>query len=203
VRPDTCITRDTASIRQFIEEHDGSAVIKPLQGSGGQNVFLVRPDDDANVNQMIEAVTRDGYAIIQEYLPDARNGDLRLLVLNGRALEVDGKFAAFRRVGQDGDARSNVKAGGRIEAAEPDDRALALVDMVRPKLVHDGMHLVGLDIVGDKLMEINVFSAGGLGVAQELTGVNFCDCIIADLERKMRSRTLYGRRLTNAELAAS
>ena len=201
VRPDTCITRNPASIRKFIEAHDGSAVIKPLQGSGGQNVFLIRPDDDANVNQMIEAVTRDGYAIVQEYLPDARNGDMRLLVMNGCALEVDGTFAAFRRIGQEGDARSNVKAGGRIEAAEPDDHALALVDMVRPKLIHDGMYFVGLDIVGDKLMEINVFSAGGLGVSQELTGVNFCDHVIADLERKMRSRTLYGSRLANAELA--
>lgn len=201
VRPDTCITRDTASIRRFIEAHEGSAVIKPLQGSGGQNVFLVRPGDDANVNQMIEAVTRDGYAIVQEYLADAREGDMRLLVMNGRAVEVDGKFAAFCRVGQDGDARSNVKAGGRIVAAEPDDRALALVDMVRPKLVQDGMYLVGLDIVGDKLMEINVFSPGGLGVAQEISGVNFCDHIIADLERKMRSRRHYGSRLTNAELA--
>lgn len=201
VRPATCIARDAATIRQFIEEHDGHAVIKPLQGSGGQNVFLVRPDDDANVNQMIEAVTRDGYAIVQEYLPDARDGDMRLLVMNGYPLQVDGKYAAFRRIGQNGDARSNVKAGGKIEEAEPDDRALMLVDMVRPKLVQDGMHFVGLDIVGDKLMEINVFSPGGVGVAQTLTGVAFCDHIIADLERKIRSRSYYGTRLTNAELA--
>lgn len=201
VRPETCIARDIDSIRRFIDAHDGSAVIKPLQGSGGQNVFLVRPGDDANLNQMIEAVLRDGYAIVQEYLPAARDGDLRLIVMNGCALEVDGKYASFRRVNKDGDARSNVKAGGTIEAAQPDEQALLLVDMVRPKLLQDGMHLVGLDIVGDKLMEINVFSPGGVGVAERLYEVNFADRIIVDLERKVLSRSYYGSRLTNTQLA--
>ena len=201
VRPETCIARDSDSIRRFIEAHGGSAVIKPLQGSGGQNVFLVQPGEEANLNQMVEAVLRDGYAIVQEYLPAAREGDMRLIVLNGRALEVDGKYAAFRRVNKEGDARSNVKAGGKIEAAEPDDRALQLVDMVRPKLAQDGMYLVGLDIVGDKLMEINVFSPGGIGVAERLYDVNFADYVIADLERKTRSRSFYGHRLTNVQLA--
>ena len=201
VRPDTCIARDGDSIRRFIEAHDGSAVIKPLQGSGGQNVFLVQPGEEANLNQMIEAVLRDGYAIVQEYLPAAREGDIRLIVMNGRALQVEGKYAAFRRVNKEGDARSNVKAGGKIQPAEPDERALQLVDMVRPKLVQDGMYLAGLDIVGDKLMEINVFSPGGIGVAERLYDVNFADHIIADLERKTLTRSYYGHRLTNAQLA--
>lgn len=104
VRPATCIARDPQSIRRFIDEHDGKAVLKPLQGSGGHNVFLIRPGDEANVNQMIEAVFRDGYAIVQEYLPAAAEGDMRLLVMNGRALQVDGKYAAFRRVNKQGDA---------------------------------------------------------------------------------------------------
>ena len=201
VRPDTCIARDSDSIRRFIEAHDGSAVIKPLQGSGGQNVFLVKPGEEANLNQMVEAVLRDGYAIVQEYLPAARDGDMRLIVMNGCALQVDGKYAAFRRVNKEGDARSNVKAGGKIQPAEPDERALQLVDMVRPKLVQDGMYLVGLDIVGDKLMEINVFSPGGIGVAERLYEVNFADLIIADLERKTLTRSYYGHRLTNVQLA--
>ncbi|HLU05638.1 MAG TPA: glutathione synthetase [Woeseiaceae bacterium] len=201
VRPDTCIARDSDSIRRFIEAHDGSAVIKPLQGSGGQNVFLVQPGEEANLNQMVEAVLRDGYAIVQEYLPAAREGDMRLIVMNGRPLQVDGKYAAFRRVNKEGDARSNVKAGGKIQPAEPDEHALQLVDMVRPKLVQDGMYLVGLDIVGEKLMEINVFSPGGIGVAERLYEVNFADQIIADLERKTLTRSYYGHRLTNAQLA--
>lgn len=201
VRPETCIARDVDSIRRFIDAHDGYAVIKPLQGSGGQNVFLAQPGEEANLNQMVEAVLRDGYAIVQEYLPAAREGDMRLFVMNGQALQVDGRYAAFRRVNKNGDARSNVKAGGTIEAAEPDERALQLVDMVRPKLVQDGMYLVGLDIVGDKLMEINVFSPGGIGVVERLYDIDFADYIITDLERKTRTRLHYGHRLTNVELA--
>lgn len=201
VRPATCIARDPQSIRRFIDEHDGKAVLKPLQGSGGHNVFLIRPGDEANVNQMIEAVFRDGYAIVQEYLPAAAEGDMRLLVMNGRALQVDGKYAAFRRVNKQGDARSNVKAGGGVEPAEPDEHALRLVDMVRPKLVKDGMYFVGLDVVGDKLMEINVFSPGGIGVVERLTGLNYADVVIADLERKILTRSHYGPRLANVDLA--
>lgn len=201
VRPATCIARDPKSIRRFVDEHEGKAVLKPLQGSGGHNVFLIRPGDEANINQMIEAVLRDGYAIVQEYLPAARDGDMRLLVLNGYPLQVEGTYAAFRRVNKKGDARSNVKAGGITEPAEPDEQALKLVDMVRPKLVQDGMYFVGLDIVGDKLMEINVFSPGGIGVVERHTGLNFADVVIADLERKIRTRANYGPRLSNVQLA--
>jgi glutathione synthase len=201
VRPATCIARDAKSVRRFIDEHGGKAVLKPLQGSGGHNVFLIRPGDEANINQMIEAVFRDGYAIVQEYLPAAAEGDMRLLVMNGRPLQVKGKYAAFRRVNKKGDARSNVKAGGKVERAEPDEDALRLVDMVRPKLVKDGMYFVGLDIVGDKLMEINVFSPGGVGVVERLTGLDFANTIIADLERKVITRSHYGERLANVDLA--
>ncbi|HZD53517.1 MAG TPA: glutathione synthetase [Woeseiaceae bacterium] len=200
-RPATCITRDAKSIRRFVDEHEGRAVLKPLQGSGGHNVFLIRPGDEANINQMIEAVVRDGYAIVQEYLSAAREGDMRLLVMNGHPLQVEGTYAAFRRVSKKGDARSNVKAGGTTEPAEPDKRALQLVDVVRPKLVQDGMYFVGLDIVGDKLMEINVFSPGGIGVVERHTGLNFADAVIADLERKIRTRGNCGPRLSNVQLA--
>jgi glutathione synthase len=71
VRPVTCITLDPDEIKSFIKSHDDCGVIKPLQGSGGQSVFVVTPDSGANLNQMIDAVTRDGYAIVQEYLPKA------------------------------------------------------------------------------------------------------------------------------------
>ena len=130
-------------------------------------MFLIRDDDGANINQMIEAVIRDGYCIAQEYLPAAQEGDVRLFVMNGRPLKKDGKYAAFRRVNKTGDMRSNMHSGGESEPAEIDRDALRLVEMVRPKLVADGMFLVGLDIVKDKLMEINVFTPGGLGSARQ------------------------------------
>lgn len=201
VRPKTCISLDADVIKAFIADHDGYGVIKPLQGSGGQSVFVVTPDSDANLNQMIDAVTRDGYAIAQEYLPKAADGDLRLLTLNGRPLRVDGHYACFRRYNDSGDARSNITAGGKIEMAQPDEDALRLAEIVGPKLMRDGMYLAGLDIVGNKLMEINVDTPGGINMAEELTGADFSGVIISDLERKVRLRNLYDRTLTNTELA--
>lgn len=201
VRPVTCISLDPGEIKAFIADHDGHGVIKPLQGSGGQGVFVVAPDGDANINQMIDAVTRDGYAIVQEYLPRAAEGDLRLLTLNGRPLQVDGHYACFHRYSDSGDARSNIKAGGKIEMAKPDADALRLAEIVAPKLIRDGMYMAGLDIVGDKLMEINVDTPGGINFCEELTGVDFSGHIIADLERKIRLRDHYNRTLSNVELA--
>lgn len=185
VRPRTCISRSPDEIKNFIKEQGGHAVIKPLQGSGGQSVFLIRPDDAANLNQMIAAVTRDGYCIAQEYLPAAEKGDVRLFVMNGHALEKDGHYAAFRRVNKSGDMRSNMHTGGKSEPATIGPRELHLVDLVRPRLIANGMWLVGLDIVDDKLMEINVFSPGGLGSAQQVTGVDFTDVVMDDLEQKV------------------
>lgn len=201
VRPRTCISRDANDIKAFIAEQHDKVVIKPLQGSGGQSVFLIGEDEKANLNQMIEAVIRDGYCIAQEYLPAAINGDVRLFVLNGRPLQQDGKYAAFRRRNDTGDARSNMHSGGKGVEAEVTDQMLELVEMVRPKLVQDGMFLVGLDIVEDKLMEINVFSPGGLGSCKALTGVDFTETVIHDLERKAKYRRYYGSNMLNRNLA--
>lgn len=201
VRPVACITMDADEIRSFIKTRDGYGVIKPLQGSGGQSVFVVTPDSEANLNQMIDAVTRDGYAIAQEYLPKAADGDLRLLMLNGRPLRIDNTYACIRRYNDNGDARSNISAGGKYEMATPDADALELAATVGPKLIRDGMYFAGLDIVGDKMMEINVDTPGGINMADDLTGIDFSGCIVDDLERKVRLRDLYNRTLTNVELA--
>ena len=191
VRPETLITRNADEVRDFVKKHGDNVVLKPLQGSGGQGVFLVRPDDGSNLNQIIEAIIRDGYVVVQEYLPAATKGDTRLFVMNGEPLTHKGKVAAFRRVSKTEDIRSNLHAGGKIEPATLDDKALALVEMVRPKLVQDGMFLVGLDIVGDKLMEVNVFSPGGLGSAQSLEEVDFTVAVIEALERKVNYKKCY------------
>ncbi len=201
VRPRTCISRDADEIKSFIRNENGKVVIKPLQGSGGHSVFLIDEHEQANLNQMIEAVTRDGYCIVQEYLPAAADGDVRLFVMNGRPLSQDGQYAAFRRVNKSGDARSNMHSGGKSEAVEVTDKMLELVEMVRPKLVRDGMFLVGLDIVENKLMEINVFSPGGLGSSQRHTGVDFSQTVIRDLERKVKYKDYYGAGIRNVDLA--
>jgi glutathione synthase len=201
VRPRTCISRNIDEIKQFIAQQHDKVVIKPLQGSGGQGVFLIREDDQANVHQMIEAVIRDGYCIAQEYLSGAAEGDVRLFVMNGRPLVCRGKYAAFRRINKSGDMRSNMHSGGESAPAEVTPQMLELVEMVRPKLVRDGMFLVGLDVVDDKLMEINIFSPGGLGSASHLSGVDFTEVVIEDLERKVKYKDYYGPRISNVEIA--
>ena len=199
VRPRTLITRDQEEIKAFARE-EGQCVLKPLQGSGGASVFLVKKSDIPNLNQMIDAVSRDGFVICQEYLPAAEAGDMRLFLMNGRPLQVKGKYAAFRRVRSGGDMRSNIHAGGKLAAAEVTSKDLQIAEIVRPKLVQDGMFLVGIDIVGDKLMEINVFSPGGLGSAQKFTKVNFNKTVVNALERKVGYMKYYGRNFNNVDM---
>ena len=201
VRPHTMITRDLNDIKHFAREHGGHIVLKPLQGSGGSGVFLLKPEDKSNMNQIVEALLRDGYIIAQEYLPAAEDGDTRLFMMNGAPLRYKGKYAAFRRVRTGDDMRSNIHAGGKLRPAEITSQHLQLAEIVRPKLVQDGMFLVGLDIVGDKLMEINVFSPGGLGSAQMFEKVNFSNAVLDALERKVEYMSYYRRNFDNDEMA--
>ncbi len=200
IRPRTMISRDQDAIESFVKDLDGAAILKPLQGSGGSGVFLVSPNEAPNFNQMIEALGRDGYIVAQEYLDDAENGDIRLFVMNGQPLERDGKVAAFRRKNTTEDVRSNMHAGGKAHRVKYTDELDRLVDLVRPKLMADGMFLVGLDIVGSKLMEVNVFSPGGLGSCEHLYEVDFTKPVIEALERKVELRETSPE-LNNSQLA--
>lgn len=201
VRPATLITRDRKEVRAFAKEHGGNVVLKPLQGSGGQGVFLVKQDDLSNLNQIVETLTRDGFIIVQEYLPAAEAGDTRMFLMNGQPLKYKNKYAAFRRIRRGDDMRSNISAGGSIAKAEINETDLRIAEIVRPKLVADGMFLVGLDIVGDKLMEINVFSPGGLGSAQKFEKVDFTNAVLEALERKVQYGEYYRRKFNNVEMA--
>ncbi|PVY40502.1 glutathione synthetase [Pontibacter virosus] len=201
VRPRTLITRDKEEIKQFFQEQKNNIILKPLQGSGGSGVFMVKKNDATNLNQIVEAISRDGYVIAQEYLPQATEGDVRLFVVNGEALQYKGKYCALRRVGAKDDIRSNLHAGGSAQPVKVDQTMLDLVELVRPKLIQDGMFMVGLDIVGNKLMEINVFSPGGLNGVSEMEGVDFSVPIIESLERKVHYKKTYGVQIDNKTVA--
>jgi len=202
VRPRTLISRDVSDIAAFIDAMGGCAVLKPLQGSGGSGVFFVTNHEAPNLNQMIEAVGRDGYVVAQEVLPEADQGDVRMFVMNGQPLMAGEHHAAFRRVNKTADPRSNMRVGGKAEPVKVTDAMLELADAVRPKLLADGMFLVGLDIVGDKLMEINVFSPGDLGTCESIYKAKFTDAVIDALEHKVELRRHYGHTLDNTRLAA-
>jgi len=201
LRPKTIISRDQQEIKEFFKEQKNKMILKPLQGSGGKNVFMMDKKNEHNLSQTIDAICRDGYVIAQEYLPEAKNGDTRLFLMNGEPLQLNGKYAIMQRVNANGDIRSNIHAGGHPEKVKMTDQILELAEIVRPKLVQDGMFLVGIDIVGDKLMEINVFSPGGLNIMAEMYEADFATEVVKSIERKVRYKNLYSNYLYNSRLA--
>ncbi|NEN21938.1 ATP-grasp domain-containing protein [Cryomorpha ignava] len=201
LRPKTIISRDQKEIKDFFKEQKNKMILKPLQGSGGKNVFMMDKKNEHNLTQTIDAICRDGYVIAQEYLAEAKNGDTRLFLMNGEPLQVNGKYAMMQRVNASGDIRSNIHAGGRPEKVKMTDQILELAEIVRPKLVQDGMFLVGIDIVGNKLMEINVFSPGGLNIMSQMYEEDFATEVVKSIERKVRYKNLYSNYLYNSRLA--
>jgi glutathione synthase len=200
-RAETIITRDQRDIKAFAKAHKNNIILKPLQGSGGSGVFKLDSENAGNLNQMIEAIGRDGYVICQAYIPAAKKGDIRLFLMNGRPLEIDGKYAALRRVAAKDDIRSNIHAGGTAEAVEIGKAELHVAEIIRPKLIADGMFLVGIDIVGDKILEVNVFSPGNLMSCSNLAGVDFAETIIQSVERKGEIRKEYEGAFDNRHLS--
>ena len=201
IRPPTLISKSLDEIRAFIDSQKRGVILKPLQGSGGRNVFKIKSSKESNLNQIFEAVSGEGYLIAQGYLPDAVGGDVRLFLMNGRPMEKDGSYAGFRRIPAKGDIRSNISAAGTAAAIKMTPAILEVAEIVRPKLVADGMFLVGLDIIGDKILEINVFTPGGLETAGQLYGVDFSSSVIEALERKIKIRLNYDNQLPNTLLA--
>ena len=201
VRAETLITKFPSDVKEFAKQHGGKIILKPLQGSGGQGVFLVGSENAANLNQMIEAITRDGYIIAQAYVPAAAKGDIRLFLMNGRPLRIGNKYAALRRVSSEDDIRSNIHAGGKAVAVEISNKELRVAELIRPKLLADGMFLVGIDIVGDRILEVNVFSPGNLQSCCRLAGVNFTAEILASIERKIEIATEFAGAFDNKALA--
>jgi glutathione synthase len=191
LRPRTLITRSIERVRGFLRELDGPAIIKPLAGFGGQNVFYVARGQTANLPQMISTVRRDGYVIVQEFLPAVSKGDKRVLLLGGAPLRIGDTVAAYRRMRPRDDIRNNMHVGGSRRRAEFSEAEQRICELLRPRLTADGLYLVGVDLVGDKILEINVFAPGGIHNINELYDVDVGTAIIRDLERKVELRAVY------------
>ncbi|MGJ1203348.1 ATP-grasp domain-containing protein [Sphingobacterium lactis] len=186
VRPKTLVTRNHEDVERFLDAQKDKIILKPLKGSGGKNVFMIDFKERQNLKQTVEAIARDGYIIAQEYLHEATKGDIRFFLLDGKPLMVDGEYAAVRRVQQENEIRSNIHQGATAEKAEITEDILKLVKQVSTQLKKDEMYLVGLDIVGDKIMEVNVFSPGALNHATELFDRDFAGAVIENLEKKVK-----------------
>ncbi|NBX91953.1 MAG: glutathione synthase [Proteobacteria bacterium] len=188
IRAKTLITRSSVKIKEFLKSLKKPAIIKPLSGFGGQDVFFVKNPKDININQIITSVSKNGYVMAQEYLPAVKKGDKRILLLNGYPVFVGKQPALYLRVSPQGEIRSNMHIGGRRKKTALTSSDVKIIEAIRPKLVSDGLYFVGIDIVGNKLLEVNVFCPGGINNINELYGINVGKVVIQDLERQVRYR---------------
>lgn len=186
VRPRSLMTRNEEDVRDFISSV-GRVIIKPLCGAKGRNVFMVDGEDEVNLNQIMEAVLEDGYIYAQGYVEGADEGDMRIFLLDGELIELDGHVSAFRRVPEGNDPRANISTGGTMRPGDITDKQRAVVKAMRDKLVQDGMFFVGIDVIGDKVIEINAESPGGLQAIEHLYDVDVCPVVIDALERRVHS----------------
>jgi glutathione synthase len=164
--PPTLITSDRAEIHAFRREYR-DIIIKPLFGNGGAGVFHVDPDDD-NLNALLEMFTQlyREPVVVQKYLPEIRDGDKRIILIDGRAA------GAVRRVPQAGEARANLHVGARAEAARLSARDVEICGTIGPELERRGLVFVGIDVIGDYLTEINVTSPTGIQEIGRFDGVS-------------------------------
>jgi len=155
--PRTLVTSSPTRIQEFLREIGGEGVLKPLDGAGGFGVVLLRLDDP-NLSALIDLETLEGRqpALLQEYLPAVKGGDKRVLVLDGKIL------GAIRRVPRGNDIRANIHVGGTVEPAELNEVERDLVNAVGGVLRNSGLWFAGLDLIGERLIEINVTSPTGI-----------------------------------------
>jgi len=181
--PPTIMTSHKDEVLKFLSDVGGRGVIKPIDGHGGEGVFLLA-QGDSNLNALIEAVTHLGArnAIVQALIPEVYDeGDKRILLVDGELLGVVG------RVPRKGDLRSNVHAGGSAAPATLTDADRKIIETIRPRLRADKLFFVGLDVIGGKLIEVNVTSPTLLQQMSRLCGENLSAIVIDRLEDKVRA----------------
>lgn len=200
IKPNSLITRNKDEILQFWEENNKEIVLKPLEGSRGKDVYKIGKEK-RNLSQILNTLTDQGYVIAQEYLPEVKNGDVRVLMLNGKILEQDGELGIIRRLNKDkSEFRSNLVLGATPSRGKLTPEIKHIASVVGPKLIEDGLFFVGLDIVEDKLIEINVLSPGDMHYT-DITGMtDFTTSIVKSLERKAAYRAKQ-KNFSNRELA--
>jgi glutathione synthase len=185
--PDLCppsvVTREASRLRSFLAEQGGEMVVKPLDASGGFGVFHVRRGDP-NTGAILEQSTNLGrrWTMAQKYLPEVRRGDKRILLVEGEPL------CAVLRVPAADDLRGNLHVGAKPMATKLDDRDIAIVRKVGPRLRERGHFFVGLDVIGGWLTEVNVTSPTGILEANALYGDTYEVKVVEQLERKITSR---------------
>ena len=179
--PPTLVTRDRAQIHAFRREH-GDIILKPLYGNGGAGVFHIQ-DADTNLTALIELFEtsfREPF-MVQRYLPEVRKGDKRIILVDGEPV------AGLNRVPQQGEARSNMHAGGRPELSPLTRREMEICEAIGPALKERDLIFVGIDVIGDYLTEINVTSPTGIREIKRFGGPDIAVMIWDAIEGRIAS----------------
>jgi len=178
--PETRVTRRIPELVDFLAKLGGEMIVKPLGGKGGEGVFHLR-HDDRNLFSILETATGFGtrWAMAQQYLPAVRQGDKRILLVDGEVL------GALLRVPAAGETRANLHVGGTPARAPLDERDLRIVERIRPALRRDGLFFVGIDVIGGRLTEVNVTSPTGIQEIDALEGVSLETRVIEAAEQKV------------------
>ena len=174
----TLVSRSTTELQRFIDEH-ADVVLKPLDGMGGQSIFRIT-DSDPNRNVIIETLSvRGGRTVMaQRYIPEIREGDKRVLVIAGKPVPY-----CLARIPKPGESRGNLAAGGTGVARPLAPRDLQIAEALGPELARRGLLLVGLDVIGDFLTEINVTSPTCFQEITQQTGFSVAGMFMDALEQ--------------------
>ncbi|NVO56508.1 glutathione synthase [Rhodobacteraceae bacterium B1Z28] len=177
--PPTSIARDLQTIKAFKEKH-GDIILKPLYGNGGAGVFRLDANDRnlTSLHELFTGFSREPL-IVQKFLPDVRNGDKRIILVDGEAV------GAINRVPAEGETRSNMHVGGRPEKIGLTDRDMEICTAIGPLLKEKGQVFVGIDVIGDYLTEINVTSPTGIQELERFNGDNIAEKIWQAIEAKL------------------
>lgn len=176
--PETLITRDFDAITDFYREF-GDIIVKPLYGNGGAGVFRLGEGDQnlSSLLEMFDGIFREPL-IAQRYLSDVRAGDKRIILIDGDPV------GAINRVPQEGSARSNMHVGGRAEHSHLTDREREICDRIKPVLKEQGFILVGIDVIGDYMTEINVTSPTGIREVKRFSGTDIAALMWDAIEKR-------------------
>ncbi|UAB89325.1 glutathione synthase [Ruegeria sp. SCSIO 43209] len=177
--PPTAIARDLRTIKAFKEKH-GDIILKPLYGNGGAGVFRLDANDRnlTSLHELFTGFSREPL-IAQKFLPDVRNGDKRVILVDGEPV------GAINRVPAEGETRSNMHVGGRPEKIGLSERDMEICAAIGPLLKERGQIFVGIDVIGDYLTEINVTSPTGIQELERFNGVNIAEKIWQAIEAKL------------------